>query len=443
VAGRINGTRCPYCTHRVSSPDFNLATVSPALAAEWHPTKNGKLTANQVLPSASRKVWWRCAKGHDFNSTINSRASGTGCPYCSNKRIGYGNSLIDRFPSIAKEWHPTRNGELTPSNIVFGSSRNIWWQCARGHEWETKVIARTHRNTNCPKCKPQASKLELRIFAEMLPIFGKIERQKKLWRKEFDLVIESLKVCVEVDGYPWHNDKVDHDLLKLKLCRKHGYNLFRVRDKRLPAIDGPVVIYSESALHSQFHTTKALILLISKLVPHNQEIRNRIVAYRRKSRWQNEAVYQKMLAELPGPGSDRSIAVTDPELAAEWHPTKNGALTPEMVSAGSGELIWWRCARGHEWARAVYAKRKCPYCSNLLATEENSLHKLHPKIAKQWHPTKNLPATPDMVPAGSGKRYWWICERGHEWEREVEKRTKAGRGCPYCARRLLPRKRSA
>lgn len=441
VAKRTEGTRCPYCAHSLPSAEFNLATEFPDIAAELHQTKNGRLPADQVLPSAAKRVWWHCPNGHDYEATPNKRTSGGGCPYCSNQRLGYGNSLADRFPEIANEWHPTKNEQLAPNQVVFGSNRKIWWQCARGHEWQTQINSRTRDKTGCPKCRPQVSKLELRIFAELQPIFGKIERQKKLWRKEFDLVIEPIKVCVEVDGYPWHEKKVEYDLLKLELCRKHGYQLFRVRDKRLPALDGHTITYAESSRHSQFHVVRSLAQLISKIVPMDKASHDKIAAYVDMSSWQNEAVYQKILAELPGPGIDRSISATHPRLQTEWHPTKNGALTPEMVSAGSGETVWWQCARGHEWATPVYAKKKCPYCRNLRATSENSLLALYPEVAKQWHPTKNHPITPDQVPAGSGKRYWWKCPKGHEWERQVEKRTKGKRGCPYCANRLLPRNR--
>lgn len=35
------------------------------------------------------------------------------------------------------------------------------------------------------------------------------------------------------------------------------------------------------------------------------------------------------------------LSVTHPELAAQWHPTKNAELTP-----GSGKKVWWQCAEG-------------------------------------------------------------------------------------------------
>ena len=60
-----------------------------------------------------------------------------------------------------------------------------------------------------------------------------------------------------------------------------------------------------------------------------------------------------------------------PEIAAQWHPTLNGTLTPEMVTVGSTHTVWWQCADGHVWKTAVYTRtsdRKCgcPVCAGAV-----------------------------------------------------------------------------
>ena len=43
-----------------------------------------------------------------------------------------------------------------------------------------------------------------------------------------------------------------------------------------------------------------------------------------------------------------------PELAAEWHPTRNAAVSAAVLGMYSPELVWWRCAAcGHEWQATV------------------------------------------------------------------------------------------
>ena len=48
--------------------------------------------------------------------------------------------------------------------------------------------------------------------------------------------------------------------------------------------------------------------------------------------------------------------MTHPDIAKEWHPTKNGNLTPEMVTYGSNLKVWWKNTQGREWQSAIYKR---------------------------------------------------------------------------------------
>ncbi|MDP6459151.1 MAG: zinc-ribbon domain-containing protein [Candidatus Bathyarchaeota archaeon] len=56
-----------------------------------------------------------------------------------------------------------------------------------------------------------------------------------------------------------------------------------------------------------------------------------------------------------------------PELAEEWHPTKNGDLKPAQVTPGSGIKVWWKCSkRGHGWEAVTKERTRgtgCPFCN--------------------------------------------------------------------------------
>jgi|TARA_A200000159_G_scaffold156856_1_gene172266 rubrerythrin len=62
------------------------------------------------------------------------------------------------------------------------------------------------------------------------------------------------------------------------------------------------------------------------------------------------------------------MAVTHPDLAKLFHPTKNGDHSPETLKAGTGIKLWWICDEGHEWQRDGYSMKilkseeKCPHC---------------------------------------------------------------------------------
>ena len=142
----------------------DFATHFPDAASEWHPTLNGELTPSDVsYGSRTYNIWWICPNGHDPYQTIpNSRtARGTGCPVCAAKKRASntskpkeGNSLAEVYPEIAAEWHPTKNGELTPSGIAKASNKKVWWQCPNNpeHEYAATVGNRTRNGSGCPFC---------------------------------------------------------------------------------------------------------------------------------------------------------------------------------------------------------------------------------------------------------------------------------------------------
>jgi hypothetical protein len=55
-------------------------------------------------------------------------------------------------PKLAKEWHPNKNGSLTPSMVTSKSNKKVWWMCEQGHEWQARVEDRTQGN-RCPICR--------------------------------------------------------------------------------------------------------------------------------------------------------------------------------------------------------------------------------------------------------------------------------------------------
>ena len=46
-------------------------------------------------------------------------------------------------------------------------------------------------------------------------------------------------------------------------------------------------------------------------------------------------------------------ATLNPEMAKQWHPTKNGKLTPFDVSPRSSKMIWWKCEKGDDIIQKV------------------------------------------------------------------------------------------
>lgn len=290
---------CPYCSGTRVIPGVNdLATLCPDIASEWHPTKNGGLEPNAIGKSSDRKVWWFGECGHEWQARVSDRASGgTNCPYCAGKRVLKGfNDLATLEPEIASEWHPTKNGKLTPENVTSKNNRKVWWQGKCGHQWDMPISKRTTRGYGCPYC---AGKRVLPGFNDLATLAPELAsewhptKNGKLTPK--DVVKTSNKkawwVCDH--GHEWHA---------------------RISNRTAGGNNCPVC--------------------------SNHKV-------------------------LPG---FNDLATLKPELAAEWHPTKNGELTPEDVTSKSNKNVWWLGKCGHEW-NAIISNRThkgngCPICSS-------------------------------------------------------------------------------
>jgi hypothetical protein len=129
----------------------NLAVVHPKMAKQWHPTLNGDLTPRRVTPSSGKLIWWRCQKGHEWQTAVYRRKSGSGCPNCGKRRVTKQNNLKCMSPHLAAQWHPTKNGALLPQDVNLGSGEKVWWICKQGHAWEVQINNR-NSGVGCPVC---------------------------------------------------------------------------------------------------------------------------------------------------------------------------------------------------------------------------------------------------------------------------------------------------
>jgi Probable Zinc-ribbon domain/Protein of unknown function (DUF559) len=374
-------------------PGESLAELVADLAAEWHPTLNGDLTPYDVLPGSDAKIWWRCSKcQREWETKVYKRGKqGRGCRACSAARRAAlqakpapRQSLAELLPGLAAEWHPTLNGELTPTDVMPGSAASAWWRCSTCQfEWVTRVCVRARKGHGCRKCGAvrrgvlRATPTPGNSFGDLYPDVSAewhptlnddlkptdvrpASRKKVWWRCE--------------EGHAWQVTPAD-----------------RRRGEQCP------------------------------------KCANRLRALKNST-----------------PKVGLSLNDLHPETAAEWHPAKNAPLTAVDVNSGAKNRYWWKCRTcGHDWAATPYHRTQrgqaCPKCSyshrsRTKATPKpgESLADKDPRLAAEWHPTKNGSLTPfDVRPRGRASA-WWRCRFGHEWYAQVAPRAE-GVGCPQCS----------
>ena len=436
INNRNKGRGCAYCSGRRASLSNNLAVLNPSLTKQWHPTMNYELTPKMVTLGSNKKVWWICDKGHEWEAVIASRASAnSGCPYCSGLKIGLDNNLTVLYPTIAKQWHPTKNGELTPDTVSPGGHNKVWWICEKGHEWKASTGKRTRPDnpTGCPKCTNQSSEPEIRILTELMYIFDDVTSRHKIKSLELDIYIPPIKIGIEYDGSYYHKNKESQDKSKNKAIEKEGVKLIRVRHHPLRPISSLDIIHIKDKLTKD--TLDKLMSTIKLLVDKSHL--GKINSYLLETEFVNQSVFQEYMSYFPDPFPESSLEHLSPKLCEEWNYKKNKPLLPSNFTPGSGKKVWWVCGKGHEWEAVICSRKRsgCPYCAGKKVGSDNNLEVLNPEIAKQWHPTKNGELTPEVVTLGSNKKVWWVCGKGHEWEAIISHRTSAEKptGCPYCS----------
>lgn len=446
ILHRTNGNGCPFCSNRKVAKNNSLATVNPRLAKEWHQTLNGLLTPDDVTPFSARKAWWQCPKGQDhvWASSIVTRNAGIGCPICKNKKIVNSNCLAVVAPDLALEWHPSKNGKLTPYNVGASSGKKVWWQCSKNseHQWQTSLYHRRKKGTGCPFCTNPSSGPELRILSELSAIFEKVQHRVKINSHEVDIYLPDYSIGIEYDGEYWHRNKQKQDRAKT-LALSPTLMLIRVREKKLAKISETDILLPKSDL-SISDIKKILLQIKASTEIQVLTEQNRINAYLKQRHWLAPDIHRKLLAERDQIEFEDSISFLFPEVATEWHPTKNAPLNPAFFTPGSSKKVWWKCPKGpeHEWFGSIQNRTGrrggCPVCSNRKIVKSNCLAVLNPKLAAQWHPKKNGNLSPYDVGKNSNKKAWWKCPKNpeHEWKAAITGRA-SGIGCPICANKKV------
>lgn len=83
------------------------------------------------------------------------------------------------------------------------------------------------------------------------------------------------------------------------------------------------------------------------------------------------------------------------------------------------------------WAN-IQAGQGCGICSGHQIGKYNNLAYNFPEVAKEWNYDKNK-ITPDKVSCHSGRKYHFICQKGHEYYTSIFCRTTLGHGCETCS----------
>lgn len=372
----------------------------PDIAKSWHPTLNGELKPSQISYGNHKDVWWmhyhrKTKLWHVWHGPVKARTNlkaPQGCAICSGKQIQLGvNDLASQFPMIAKDWHPIMNGTLTPEMVTKGSDKSVWWQhwhrkTGKMHYWEDNVTNRTRKNqpSFCAVCAGCQINIGVNDLASKYPE-------------------------VAASWHPTMNGGLTPEMVTYGSITWVWWRHF----------------HEETQKEHYWYAT--------------------VNSRTNKSCNQYCAVCH---------GNQINIGVNDlaskyPKIAKKWHPTLNGDLTPEMVTYGSKQYAWWthldeETGKIHYWkaqVKSMVSSKSLNPCSVCSGTQinlgVNDLASQCPSIISEWHPTKNGNLTPETVTYGSAKEVWWIhtdrkTGEVHEWQASIKHRSIYGTRCSRC-----------
>ncbi len=451
--GEAGATQARTRGPRKPKPGRSLAELRPDIAALWHPTANGEVTPRDVGYGSKQKFTWlsnTCAfPDHHWTATVEKMAKMTGkCLYCTNQRVLVGfNDLAVTHPHLVEEWDYERNGDDLPTKFVGGSNARVHWVCAEGHRWPAVIEKRAVVGVGCQKCAAARNGLTSRI-----PKPG-----RSLSEARPDLAAQ---LHPTANGELTASDiavSANYDVEWLGLCG-HQYEASpsrRSRGRGCPYCAGRRVLVGFNDLASQAPAAAALwhptrndgltpldVTVGSQkkahwLCPEGHET-EAVIASRAKSPSGGcgDCAVAKRGLSRSRPKAGRSLADLFPEVAAEWHPTKNWTSDPHEVHPGANREAIWLGACGHEWPDAVALRTRratgCEICTgHAVRAGFNDLATTHPHLVLEWHPANSIQAT--NVAAGSHEVVEWKCSNcAREWRARIKDRAKRGDGCSRC-----------
>lgn len=421
---------------------------NPQLMKEWDWEENRKrnLDPEKLTAGSGKKPSWICSQGHRWDTTINHRAKrGSGCPYCSNKKILKGfNDLQFLRPDLMEEWDFEEN-IIDPSTVALKSNKDAKWICPKGHKYERKIYLRAD-GKGCPICmKARGTSFpEQCLFFYTKKLFpDALNGYKDIFdnQMELDIYIPSIKTGIEYDGVFWHDeDSIPREKKKYQICKEHNIRLFRIKEGKFKGFnDVADKIWYIPKKCSDKMLSQYIMEFLKALWLRGPQLPIQIDVGKDKV----EILKYKTLR------LEDSLEYINPEVAKEWHPTKNGKLTPDLFTPGSGEIVWWLCPKcGREWKATIANRTKGHGCDN-CATGSRKINKRRTILSKRgslnverclkdWDYELNEHG-PEYYTNGSGEAVHWKCHKcGYKWMTPICDRTRDYKnGCPSCSGKVI------
>ncbi len=316
---------------------------------------------------SDKKFYWKCSQGHSWEAAASARAAGNGCPFCSGrKRLVGATDFQSLYPELAKEIHPSLNGDFNPAAISPKSSRRVTWVCSKNpeHIFVNSIHKRVMRNQGCPFCSNKKVRLGENDLSTNFPVLA------SQW--------DSTKNNLGPENYSIGSQKTAWWICESGHSFSSRISFRTKRGGGCPFCSGRYPIIGENDL-TITHPDRISMWdkARNKLGPENY-----LAGSDKKVWWIcsrehsfSASIYSVAVKGtgcpycsgnkiLPGFNDLLSL----PGLSEELDLDRNREMGIELqsLSSGSHSKVWWKCSNGHSWAASPDKRiqgRGCPRCS--------------------------------------------------------------------------------
>ena len=322
---------------------------------------------------------------------------------------------------LMSEWNWGKNTDVDPVQLTLGSNKKVWWRCSQGHEWQATIKNRNKGN-GCPYCSSRLVLIGYNDLQTANPFLA------KEWNFDKNNGLTPTDVLPNSNKKVWWKCERGHEWQATINSRNKGVGCPICNSERKTS-------FPEYAI--EYYLTKQGLDVIHSYKEHGYELdiyiqsRKTAIEYdgyvwhkdktkkdlEKNLKCQKDGIILYRIREGLPPLNDSSI---------DYIVHKGQRNLSQILRKVLCEIIG-TCVD-------VHLERDAIDIENLRQYTEKELCLLYtnPKLSLEWNYDKNGNLKPEHVAANSGKKVWWKCQRGHEWQATIYSRN-SGRGCPYCS----------
>ena len=345
----VSATYLPYAAYKSA---IALATA--------HKGEIGKTDKGNT-----KKVWWRCKKGHEWEAVISSRTAGRGCPYCNNEHS-------TSFPEQVLLYYLSKATTAVNRYKYKGRELDIYLPDLNvGIEYNGRYYHQNRAQQDNEKYsffQDQGIRVIVIYEGDITAIEGDVLYYQYM-NSDYLNLVETVLYLLQLCGLPAMDVDIRRDRAKI-------FEQFILQEKTQSlAVKYPWLIEEWDSERN------------GKLTPWHVSYgsQKRIHWKCKKCGYRWEAVaHSRKKSGCPCCANSivvkgiNDLCTTHPSLAQEWDHKRN-EKEPEEVTAGSHQYAWWICQHGHSWRAQIKSRAQgtsCPNCRRKNETPSRTVNTL-------------------------------------------------------------------